>query len=176
MWAITSNCTVHLLETLHGQFGDTTDYFQKYSLQYKDPQPVLGLLIPLRDGFGKTLIYGNILITGLAPFLIFLLLFFTLIKEHKRNIFNSWGSFHFLKNKCIIRKIIDIRILNNQHPFLCLILDWWCLNADLFPPCFLLYLVKSERLGGPIPKWFLMYVSPLYDCMRPFPQYLWTTW
>lgn len=35
-------------------------------------------------------------------------------------------------------------------------------------------------LGGPVSKWFLMYVpsmppTPLYDCMRPFPQYLWTT-
>lgn len=31
------------MEAHHGQFGDTTDYCQTYSIQYKDPQILRGL-------------------------------------------------------------------------------------------------------------------------------------
>lgn len=87
-------------EAHHGQYGDTTDYFEIYSIYkyiYIPSDTVLwrgfyNIQVSSFDQFrsidtaegdtsGMTLIYGNILNAGSAPFSFFFGLFFTFIKD-----------------------------------------------------------------------------------------------
>lgn len=118
--------------------------------------PLLVCLDRWGGSSGVTLIHGNTLFTlGRSIFLL---------------VHWSGEDFCFQKDTIMRNDQLFIVLLDSTNVW--------------FHPCrpyFILYLVKSERFrGGPVPKWFLTCVPPtphtLYDCMRPFPQYLWTTW